>query len=90
MCVNFLSTYSDKKSCHRAYLNNFTKQHAGFVSDSWAYCYLRGTLAKKLMVKVWFMNVNHCEWKPLYNYQDCDTSATVFEHTMCLLSQVAQ
>ena len=39
MYVNFLSTYSDKKSCHTS--TTLQTSTARFVSDSWASCSLR-------------------------------------------------
>ena len=39
MYVNFLSTYSDKKSCHT--LTTLQTSIARFVSDNWASCFSR-------------------------------------------------
>jgi len=38
MYVNFLSTYSDKKSCHTS--TTLQTSIAQFVSDSWASCFV--------------------------------------------------
>jgi len=42
MYMNFMSTYSDKKSCHTS--KTLQTTIAQFVSDSWASCWSRGHL----------------------------------------------
>jgi len=58
MYVNFLSTYSDKKSCHTS--TTLQTSIARFVSDSWSSCYLdqlschrsRGLRTVKLIMEI--------------------------------------
>jgi len=58
MYVNFLSTYSDKKSCHTS--TTLQTSIERFVSDSWAFCNVIQAIAIEFNEGLLCINAYHC------------------------------